>query len=95
MNKLIRYSKSDFIYTEDEFMKCECRDCGWTTEEEQYFVCPECNGEDLITYSCHEGCTCDICEHEFDIWEDCYTYISSTFDINMICKDCYDEMEEG
>lgn len=94
MNKLIRYSKSDFTYTEDEFMKCECRDCGWMTEDEQYLVCPECNGEDLITYSCHEGCICDICEHEFDIWEDCYTYISPTFDINMICKDCYDEMEE-
>ena len=94
MNKLIRYSKSDFTYTEDEFMKCECRDCGWTTEEEEYLVCPECNGEDLVTYSCHEGCTCDICEHEFDIWEDCYTHISPISVINMICQDCYDKLEE-
>lgn len=94
MNKLIRYSKSDFTYEEDEFLECECRDCGWTTEDEQYLVCPECNREDLITYSCHEGCIYDICEHEFDIWEDCYTYISPTFDINMICKDCYNEMKE-
>lgn len=94
MNKLIRYSKSDFTYAEDEFMKCECRDCGWTTEEEQYLVCPECNGEDIISHSCHEGCICDICEHKFDIWEDCYTSIFPTFDVCMICKDCYNELKE-
>ena len=94
MNKLIRYSKSDFTYTEDELMECVCRDCGWTTEDEECLVCPKCNGEDIISYSYNEGHICDICKHKFDIWEDCYTHISPISVINMICQDCYDKLEE-
>ena len=92
MNKLIRYSKSDFTYTKDELMECKCNFCGYICDE--MLTCPKCNSDDIINYSYNEGHICDICEHKFDIWEDCYTHISPTFDINMICKDCYNEMEE-
>lgn len=95
MSKIIEYPKSKFTYNEDKLSECECRECGWTTEEEQYLVCPECNGEDLVIYSCHEGCICAMCDNEFDIWEDCYLYITPDLsEVTMICEDCYDKLEE-
>lgn len=98
MGRIIEYPKSKFTYNEDELSECECRECGWSTEGEEYLVCPECNSEDIVIYSCHEGCICEGCDHEFDIWEDCYSYVTSnsinTIDIIMICQDCYDELEE-
>ena len=93
MNKLIRYSKSDFEYTKDELLEYECNSCGYVFNDET-LACPKCNSGDIISHSCHEGCICDICEHKFDIWEDCYTFIFPTFDVCMICKDCYNELKE-
>lgn len=96
MSKLIRYSKLEFTYTKDELMECECNFCGCIFSDER-LTCPKCNSEDIVICSCHEGCICDVCEHEFDIWEDCYTHISPitpTLDVYMICKDCYSELKE-
>lgn len=94
MSKLIEYPKSKFTYNEDELSECECRECGWSTEEEQYLTCPECNGEDLVIYTCIEGCVCRMCNNEFDMWEDYYSYVTPDFDNIVICEDCYDKLEE-
>lgn len=93
MSKLIEYSKLEFTYTEDELMECECNFCGWIFSDER-LTCPKCNSEDIVNYSCHEGCICDICEHEFDMWEDYYSYVTPEFDNIIICEDCYDKLEE-
>lgn len=93
MGRIIEYPKSKFIYHEDEFMECECEKCGWCSEEDFHLTCPECKSEDIINYSCNEGCVCESCDHEFEIWEDCYTLVIDC-DITMICKDCYNKLEE-
>lgn len=88
-----KYTQKDFIFEEDFILSAECEDCGHVTDNENEFDrdCPECGGY-LINETSHEGESCSICNHTIDMWEDAYRHRDDHE--TLICKNCYEDLEE-
>lgn len=86
-----KYKAKDFDFEEDFLISAECEECGFVTDDEDCIKCPECGGY-LINETSHEDCSCAICNHHIDMWEDAYIHKNDS-DV-LICKDCYEELED-
>lgn len=87
------FKQSDFVYEEDCVINAECKDCGNTFDiDDEDEICPECEGNNLIYETSHEGCECALCKCTFDMYVDGYRHNKDN-DI-LICTDCYEELEE-
>lgn len=89
----MKYKAEDFTFEEDFIISAECEECGYRTEDENEFDydCPECGGT-LINETSHEDFRCAICNHHIDMWDDVYRHNENS-EI-MICKDCYEDLED-
>ena len=89
--KYKRLADLDWDLDYDEFLYCECENCGTRYFEEDIEICPVCENDYFINTSKHEGIPCLKCGKEFGTFD----MICTEIDTHMyICEDCYNEIEE-
>ena len=91
----------DGLFFENDYaIAFECENCGAYTDATRVDdvddpECPDCGADAdmMIPDTSHEGMYCDFCHGFIDIWTDAFVHDIPGGDSNLMCQQCFDELE--